>query len=114
MIVGDIPGGDEQQFPRTTAEMKRSHKVPILGRDNAPLRNRATSDLVVGRQISVRQFEGMDGILAEFAQQRCKPARKLCVHEPIHGVKMRSTLFVCAKRAAYVRTARMSSRSRSS
>lgn len=99
-------------FSQAAAQEKRIDEIHILGHNDAPLPPGQFNDVVIARAIAVGQIQRVEGILPRLPDPPCQSPRQLSVKDPFH-VPTGSMRLIRLRRAAYVRTARRSSRCKS-
>ena len=109
--VADVPGRNKQQR-WLTGEQKRPNEITILGHHDSVVAQRTRDNIRIWCSIPKRQVQGVQGVVPMLPQPPDESPGQLRIDQKFHAVRG-SARFTWARRAAYARAARMSSRSRS-
>jgi len=111
--VADIPCRDQEQLVRHAVNDQRIDEITVLCDDNACFAYRELVDHGVRGTIPLREIQRVHSVVTAISERMDQSPWQLRVDEKLHAEKG-CTRLVWLSRVAYVRTARMSSYSRSS
>ena len=72
----DVSGAHQYQFPRTAMQDVRVVEVGILGNEHPPIPYRDVTQLSIRRPITIRQVQGVNGVVSRLLQELAEAGRQ--------------------------------------